>query len=542
MQEVFRKRGYTIEPNSGEGDVLITKGGSKTIIEIKVFQDSVKEGDNKRAGRAWIERSAHQRLLAKAKSIGASAKYIAGNSSGSNTFMEISTSTVSNFFKSHPSASNYKITKGNITKNSTPTFSRPEFITIGEFYTISTQTAQTSLNSYFTHLSDQKGSFYITPMFDGIRVQVHRLGEMATIYDERGVDITSQYEDICSDFNFESWPQRVVMDGYITGWTGKNGYLSGKHVPPSMFQGVYKSPNSYSFHPTDLLYLEDEEHVHVTPETDSEFRLHVLSNSGPASGGKYIHIPSFTLVDHDHHLPRAIHFHSNIPGAVGVELRGSGGYHSPVSTYIDAHAVYANSQGLVSEIINQRPRYELPNTVETRTSFGLSHDGGELPEYIEIEGPLFVHGDLIDGTGKKFHYSEDVIRNARLVAPPGQSLPFVNFEHDSGPERLAGVMLKVWFDEKRDFSFVDAHGRTIEGTGVLMQRSLIKEPRAIWSILHGKLGSVSAEPMFEAGAFDKEFPDALDAGMTGMALTSTPAISTARIEIACDDKKCVTPP
>lgn len=402
-----------------------------------------------------------------------------------------------------------------------------------------------SIHTLFAAFRRTESDFVaITPRYDGIRVEVHRAGDRVTIYTMDGSDITSAYPNVVREFAYESWPKYIAMEGYLTGWSGSKGYLSGKHVSPNAYD---EDAKSFTFMATDIFYLENPKREPVlTAAATSGQRLFTLLGLGPSHGGTHIRLSNPSFVEHEHHLPRAVGFHTEEPSSIGVEMRPSeDAYGVPLPTYINPDAVSSTVQfSLVSQPINA-PIFSSESDLEVVGMEGFEHGVDELPDSIEIISPLFPHGDLIDGTGKKYHYSEEGMRNAKLVAPPDQSVPIVNYDHDGEMTRMAGVMLSIWYDETKPFDFIDHTGRQVSGMGMVMQRSLIKEPRAIWSILHGNIKSVSAEPMFDPGPEGPEYRLAIDPAITGMALTNRPAIGGADISSVprvCLESVCTTFP
>jgi len=341
-------------------------------------------------------------------------------------------------------------------------------------------------------------------ILDGIEATLEKKGDLVTIFSKDGKDITEEYKDILLEFIQNTWPGDVGLAGTLLHWSGPSGYLSGDLVEP-------EKARSHSFHVNDLT---NGERLVKKLESDIWSRHIVLQEIFPANGGFRIILSVPILVYSEDEL-RGVHQRmSSKPGNIGLRL---------VSEDNETMDVLLSQEHRLTSLFSAGPDFFNVDIKET------------TPDYLIFESPLFPYGSLVDGRGNVTYYPKEEVEKAVRASFLGNSLSFVNFGHIREETTLVGIILKVWWDADRPFSFTDHKGNKVEGVGMLMQRSVITDKTAIWNVENGKITSVSNEPYF-----DVIEGEARNIAITGLALTNHPAIPPAIIEKVCDEVACKT--
>jgi len=149
-----------------------------------------------------------------------------------------------------------------------------------------------------------------------------------------------------------------------------------------------------------------------------------------------------------------------------------------------------------------------------------SIDDKDLPDAIEVQGPLFYRGDH-----KGVIYDDDVIKNSKLEPwHRGMSLPYINMWHDKFNELArVGMLTKVQWKPNEAWHNV----RTGEkGRGVQWAWGTVKDPDAIRKILKKKQFQFSSEVRFDR---DDKTRKAKWMATLGAALLDNPHLSGAQV-------------
>lgn len=379
-------------------------------------------------------------------------------------------------------------------------------------------------------------------VFDGQPAQIHRHGDIVTIFDNNGNDITATYKDLLSEFIENQWPHDVVINGTILGWTGPNGHLSGDFVSTP----EHARAKSYSFVTQSLVEAAGMDYT-----GKPLWSVWGLYRWFPANGGHRFTLPVFAGSGWMGDLGMAIQMCNIGPGFKGIEFENID--HGRKVVLTDSRVEFGLNNAPESSIPLHTAKFDFSFSVEAKGQFGVfevnvtphfAAPGDENPDFVIIESPAFPHGKLISGDMKKFDYSKDEVKKAKLSAQArGRAVPFVNWSHVDDEQMLAGQILKLWWDDETPFKFDDHTGRHIEGKGMLHQKSILTEPRAIWNAMRGNIRAISIEPMFDVYGDDgKEYPAICNMTVTGLGLTNHPAIGDAIINKVCtEDGTCFDP-
>ena len=162
----------------------------------------------------------------------------------------------------------------------------------------------------------------------------------------------------------------------------------------------------------------------------------------------------------------------------------------------------------------------------------ISHTA-DGPPFVEIEGILFH-----EGIHKGKYFKPEDLKGATLSTRPGESLTYVDWNHELETDKRVGIITNIWWDDEAEW---ECPNNKTTGKGALMYRAMITESKAIDDISKGIIGNVSAELYFDT-YFENNTEVATNINVVGEAITDTPALPAANIAKVCiikdDERVC----
>ena len=169
-------------------------------------------------------------------------------------------------------------------------------------------------------------------------------------------------------------------------------------------------------------------------------------------------------------------------------------------------------------------RSEMPRPKEEK--FSKEHS-----EFLDVKGILFTPGTFTGSSGKTINLSEDVLKNSVLLPKPNTNLCYVNFYHQKEEINKAGIMKRIYWDPEIEYDVQNQKKK-----GALIYESTITNPTAISYIKTLTVYQNSGEIAYQTETDDDN--NVVQLYVNGVALTTTPAVETARVISACDQDTC----
>jgi hypothetical protein len=154
----------------------------------------------------------------------------------------------------------------------------------------------------------------------------------------------------------------------------------------------------------------------------------------------------------------------------------------------------------------------------------MGNDG--LPKFLEVSGILFYPGVHRSSSGVARGYSSQSLKTAKLMAGKNMNLAYINWYHMKDEPYRAGILTDIWWDQNTKVEHAGEQG-CLKYRGFIFHRDAIAE---VWN---SRTKNVSAELSFNTLGKYEGVPSASDICVTGMAMTSSPALPNADIGEIC---------
>lgn len=185
----------------------------------------------------------------------------------------------------------------------------------------------------------------IDQKYDGMRVQIHKLGKKVKLWSEDGGDLTSRFPSIVKEALTQP---DSVRDAELTGWTG--GFRTGKHIGRSDVSGyAHKksapSDNNYYANVFDVLWFNDQD-LHGKPLIE---RRKLLEKKFTDTG--HIRTIEARFVNNAKELIEAVKFFSNVKGSEGAMIKSARSLY-PLSGHTSLWIKFKNEVDMDVEVVD----------------------------------------------------------------------------------------------------------------------------------------------------------------------------------------------